>query len=323
MMTDTATQTTSPFHSGETEIQQRLCIQDKIDKIGRKVIRDHLIEQHRDFYQELPYLLIGAVDEHGDPWASVLTGMPGFLSTPDPYTMVASARLPSTDPLSSALVPGAEVGILGIQTETRRRNRMTGVVSASEPEKLTISVKQSFGNCPQYIQSRQTLLQDRQIDQVAKVQITDRFDTDLTALIQNADTFFIATSHSEPSAGAGNGADVSHRGGRPRFIKVEDDRTFIFPDFRGNFLFNTLGNILRNPRAGISFIDYDTGSLIYMTGTAEIIWDGPEVSQFDGAQRLVRFHANKVISQENVLPFSFIFENYSPTLKRTGQWPNK
>ncbi len=320
-MTETALRSRSPFHSGEIEIQQRLGIHDKMDKIGRRVIRDHLIDQHRDFYRELPYLLVGASDEDGRPWVSFLTGEPGFLSSPDPHSLVASSTLHPSDPLATALVPGTNVGILGIQTETRRRNRMTGIIAKAEPDKLSISVKQSFGNCPQYIQARDTLPNDNQSDKQIKAIVTEGFGAELTAFIEAADTFFIATSHSESNAGAGNGADVSHRGGRPGFIKVENDTTFIFPDFRGNFFFNTLGNIHRNPRTGISFIDYETGGLTYLTGTSEIIWEGPEVSQFEGAQRFVRFRADKIVQLRNALPFRFDFKDYSPTLKRTGLWP--
>lgn len=323
-MTDTASASasSSPFHSGEIEIQQRLGIHDRIDKVGRKVIRDHLIDQHREFYEELPYLLVGALDADQRPWASILTGKPGFLTTPDPYTLVASTSLLPTDPLATALVPGTDVGILGLQTETRRRNRMTGLIAEAEPDKLTVSVKQSFGNCPQYIQTRQTVLKDSRPGTEIETTTMQSFDADMVAFLQAADTFFIATSHTEASAASGNGADVSHRGGRPGFIRVEDDTIFSFPDFRGNFLFNTLGNILRNPVAGISLIDYATGSLIYMTGAAEIIWEGPEIDQFIGAERFVRFHAKEIIQQKNALPFRFDFEDYSPTLKRTGQWPS-
>ena len=117
------------------------------------------------------------------------------------------------------------------------------------------------------------------------------------------------------------GADVSHRGGKPGFVKVEDDRTFVFPDFSGNNHFNTVGNILLNPKAGYLFVDFEAGDLVYMTGEAEIVWDGEEVQAFAGAERLIRFRAEEVIRVEGSLPLRFKFGEYSPTLGRTGSWP--
>lgn len=310
----------TPFHSGESEIQQRLGVQERIDIIGRKVIRSYLIDQHRAFFEELPFILLGAMDKDGNPWASILTGKPGFVRSPDAHSLHIAAVPKEGDPLSASLTPGSDIGILGIQTETRRRNRATGIIQSRDSGGIVVRISQSFGNCPQYIQSRYLEEVRPARGPEAQTIVSDRFDESLTAFLRNADTFFIATSYTEET-GKGRGADVSHRGGRPGFIWVEDSQNFLFPDFRGNFFFNTLGNILRNPRTGISFIDYDTGDLIYMTGTAEIIWSGPDVDRFAGAQRLVRFHVSKVIKAVNAIPFKFSFESFSPTLATTGSWP--
>jgi predicted pyridoxine 5'-phosphate oxidase superfamily flavin-nucleotide-binding protein len=122
-----------------------------------------------------------------------------------------------------------------------------------------------------------------------------------------------------PSAGA----DVSHRGGKPGFVRIEADKDLVFPDFSGNFLFNTIGNILQDPRAGLLFPDFETGRLVYMTGTAEIVWDGPIVAAFDGAQRLIRFRAEEILRVEESLPFKFAFGDFSPALDKTGGWPGE
>ena len=103
-------------------------------------------------------------------------------------------------------------------------------------------------------------------------------------------------------------------------VKVEDERSFVFPDFSGNFHFNTVGNILLNPKAGFLFVEFETGDLVYLTGGAEIVWDGGTVEAFRGAQRLIRFSADEVVRVERSLPLRFTFDEYSPLLENTGSW---
>lgn len=322
-MATVATVDASPFHAGEREIQQRLGIRDKIEAFGRRVIRDHMPDQHREFYAELPFVLFGTLDGEGRPWASIVAGRPGFLSTPDARTFAVRARPLAGDPLAAALRVGADVGVLGIQLETRRRNRLSGRITEIRDDGFALAVTQTFGNCPQYIQSRETrLLED--IDSALAGETatrSDRFDARTRALIETADTLFVATAYSDGGPSASNGADVSHRGGKPGFVKVEDDRAFVFPDFAGNYHFNTVGNILRNPKAGFLFVDFATGEVVSMTGAADVVWEGTELRAFVGAERLIRFRAETVIRSGARLPLRFTFGAYSPTLDHTGSWP--
>lgn len=312
----------SPFHKGEQEAQDRVGVRDKLETFGRRVIRDYLPDQHREFYQTLPFVLLGTVDAQGRPWASIFAGRPGFLTTPDDRHLEIAAQPLFGDPLNDTLKPDAEVGILGIEPATRRRNRMTGRVSTRRPDSIAIKVGQSFGNCPQYIQTREIeLLPD--IDEPKKnrkVFRSDRFDSETRELIERSDTLFIATAYSTGSGEASEGADVSHRGGKPGFVRVDDERSFVFPDFSGNFHFNTIGNILANPKAGFLFMDFDNGDLVYLTGSAEIVWEGEEIRAFAGAERLIRFTAAEVIRVVGSLPMRFRFGEYSPVLAQTGSW---
>jgi predicted pyridoxine 5'-phosphate oxidase superfamily flavin-nucleotide-binding protein len=121
-------------------------------------------------------------------------------------------------------------------------------------------------------------------------------------------------------AGRAGGVDVSHRGGKPGFVRVEADGTLTVPDFVGNYFFNTLGNLVVNPRAGLLFVDFDTGDLLYLAVTAEIIWDGPEVDSFAGAQRLMRFKVQSMRLVESSLPLRWGEAELSPALEATGAW---
>ena len=318
MPQDAWTSEQSPFHQGEQEVQERLGVREKMEAFGRRVIRDHMPDEHRAFYGALPFLLVGSVDGEGRPWASILAGPPGFLTSPDARRLRVAARPLPGDPLNETLAEGADIGLLGMQLETRRRNRMNGRVTALGDSAFEVTVDQSFGNCPQYIQTRAVAFQP---DTLSKpVDRSDRLDDAARAMIGKADTLFIATSTAGEKRSADYGADVSHRGGKPGFVQVEDDRTFVFPDFAGNLHFNTVGNLVVNPRAGFLFVDFASGDLLYLTGRTEIVWQGEDLAAFIGAERLIRFTVDAVIRVEGGLPLRFDFGEYSPMLAHTGSW---
>ena len=314
----------SPFHQGEQEVQTRLGVRDRIESFAQRVVRDHMPDQHREFYGELPYLLVGTVDRTGWPWASMIVGAPGFLSADDPKRLRINAQPLVGDPLNQTLRADAEIGILGIQLQTRRRNRMNGRVAAISTAGIAVEVDQAFGNCPQYIQARSAELipaEDRSA--IPEVFHADRLDPRAREIISTADTLFIATAYAGDEAAdrdPTSGADVSHRGGSPGFVRVDDDGSFVFPDFSGNNHFNTVGNLVQNPKAGLLFIDFATGEMLYLTGTTEIQWDGEEVDAFAGAERLIRVRPQQVVRVERGLPLKFDLDNYSPTLASTGNW---
>jgi uncharacterized protein len=93
----------------------------------------------------------------------------------------------------------------------------------------------------------------------------------------------------------------------------------IYP-IAGNFFFNTLGNLTVNPRAGLLFIDFATGDLLYLTVDAEIIWEGEEVDAFEGAERLLRFRVREARRVTDSLPLRWGEARLSPVLGRTGSW---
>ncbi|WP_334188158.1 2Fe-2S iron-sulfur cluster-binding protein [Noviherbaspirillum sp.] len=312
----------TPFHQAELAIQERLGVRAKLHQGARAGIRNYMPDQHRTFFAQLPFLLTGAVDEDGQPWASMLVGRPGFIASPDATQLRIDARPLAGDPLSGALRTGSHVGLLGIEPPTRRRNRMNGVVTASDDHGLTVHVQQSFGNCPQYIQSRdfRFIADPASPACSATVLRSAALDDADRALIRSADTFYIATANMRADAGRAKGADVSHRGGRPGFVRIDDARTLTTPDFLGNYFFNTIGNLQVEPRAGLLFIDFDGGDLLYIACEAEIIWEGPEVAAFAGAERLVRFHLREVIRVRDSLPLRWSGIAYSPMLNGTGTW---
>ena len=313
----------SPYHPGEMAVQERAGARALAERVGRRVIRDHLTEQHRAFFATLPYVFMGCLDGQGRPWASVLSGAAGFLQSPDPQQLLVAALPLPGDPATDALRVGSPIAFLGIELHTRRRNRLTGKIVTREARGFTFRVDQTFGNCPQYIQARAPEACPPPARPSVRA-LGSRLDDAATAIVARCDTLFIASA--SPGAGADDpveGADVNHRGGRPGFVRVEtvEGRSVLtFPDFRGNSAFNTLGNITLNPRAGLLFIDFSTGDLVTLTGQADVIWDGPDLQGFIRAERLVRVRVEEAYRLVAALPWRWTAPEQAPQIQATGDW---
>jgi predicted pyridoxine 5'-phosphate oxidase superfamily flavin-nucleotide-binding protein len=306
----------APFHIGEVAVQTQAGVREKAEIGGRRSIRRYLPEQHRQFFEQLPFIVLGGIDASGQPWATWRIGEPGFVSSPDAKTLTIGGQSLAGDPLDGCWHRGSALGGLGIELPTRRRNRVNGVVTGTDSDRLTIEVRQSFGNCAKYIQSRTPTRIERgrpadaatngNFGRAAALDASDR------ALIERSDTYFIATRGTLATDIASEGVDVSHRGGLPGFVRVDDERTFVAPDYRGNLFFNTLGNLAVDPRAGLLFIDFERGDLLYVAAHAEIVWDRASVEAFSGAERLVRFTIEEVRRSPGVLPFRWSDVEYAP-----------
>jgi uncharacterized protein len=308
------------FHEGELVWQRREGSMSVLAEAGPRVMRDHMPEQHRTFFAQLPFVVIGALDAGGHPWATIVGGAPGFAHSPDPRQLVVQAELPQQDPLASALRAGTPVGLLGIEPHTRRRNRLNGHIAEWHDDGFMVRVDQSFGNCPKYIQARRPEYIGG--SEALPAQTLDRLDEAAARLISQADTFFIASAH--PSAATSearaSGVDVSHRGGKPGFVRVDSSLQLTIPDFAGNSFFNTLGNIELNPRCGLLFADFGTGDLLHVAAMAEILAAGPELEQYRGAQRLLRLRITQALRRTAALPLRWSESHLSPVLAATGSW---
>lgn len=308
----------SPFHAGELAVQERAGTLAQSAVSGRRGIRDHMPDQHRAFFAQLPFMLVGSVDAQGQPWASVLVGEPGFMQSPDPTTLRVNAQALPGDVLGANLRQGARLGMLGLEPPTRRRNRLNGEVTALDAHGFTLGVTQSFGNCPQYIQGRAA----RFVQDLAPLQVLDSAtlgDAD-RALIEAADTLFIASNAALGKDTPKAGADVSHRGGRPGFVRIEDGDTLVLPDFTGNAFYQTLGNLHLDPRAGLLFIDFATGDMLQLCCSASVVWEGPALHAFVGAERLLRLRVTHARRLVNSLPLRWTDPDYWPLIANTGTW---
>jgi predicted pyridoxine 5'-phosphate oxidase superfamily flavin-nucleotide-binding protein len=306
----------APFHTGEVKLQALYGVDQRLGQIGHSVIRDHMPEQHRELFEKLPTLLVGAVDAQGQPWATMLAGAPGFIRTPDAHTLQAAALPAEADPVAPLLAEGAPVGLLGLEPHTRRRNRMNGRIASVDPSGFAVAVQQSFGNCPKYIQAREPQWVTRAPGPAQA--IGARLPAAARALVENADTLFIASaSAARMGSGRSDGVDVSHRGGLPGFVRLdaEDGATLLtIPDYLGNFFFNTLGNLIAWRRAGLLFSNPDRGDVLQLAVETTLVLEGGDIARYPGAQRLLQARVLGGWWRPAALPLRWSTAGYSPHL---------
>jgi predicted pyridoxine 5'-phosphate oxidase superfamily flavin-nucleotide-binding protein len=304
------------WHAGEIDAQTRAGTAGHMAEVGPKVIRDFMPDQHRLFFQQLPFIVVGSLDAEQRPWASVLAGLPGFITSPHSKRLEVEANPVPGDPLAEALQVGNPLGILGIELPTRRRNRMNGHIVARDEAGFAVHVRESFGNCPQYIQRRDYTLFAPEAGAVRPFAELPKGAIDL---IRRTDTMFVASAAEREDGKFG--VDVSHRGGQPGFLGLDGEGAIVVPDFRGNGFFQTIGNLIAFPRAGLLIPDFATGDLLQVTGAAEVVWDGPEVHAYSGAEQLWKVKVRSGRWLRAGLPLRFGPAELSPRSLAMGVYP--
>ncbi|MFE9773118.1 pyridoxamine 5'-phosphate oxidase family protein [Streptomyces sp. NPDC005931] len=292
-MTDTA----AVYHAGSRTVQERVGVRDHADHVGRSIGQD-IKPVAAAFLALQPLLVVGAAaPDTGRVWASPLTGAPGFVRATGPRRMSVTGGPGPADPLSTALATdGTRVGTIALDPRTRRRMRLNGRLRLTAGG-FAVEADRVFANCPKYLQRR------RSYETVAgRIPGSARRTPELTdaqrAFVTGADTFFIATVHAD-------GADASHRGGNPGFVRVTSPTELTWRDYPGNAMFLTLGNLAADPRAGLLFLDWTTGTTLALTGEARAGFTP------DGERR-VRFTVTGTVQTPNALPLRWSAPEYSP-----------
>ncbi len=300
---------TNLYHEGELAVQARAGVSTQAQKVGR-IIVPQLPQGADGFLATLPILFQGGVDAQGSVWASALTGDPGFIQTTDARTVELHANAAHSDPLNNNTIPGGEpgtpraAGFLAIDMATRQRFRFNGNATRTG-DSLTIKVDQAYGNCPKYIQRRDVTVHDTPPEPAPATTDSTLSAGDID-LIRRADTFFIA------SLAQDHGADVSHRGGTPGFVRVTAQGQITFKDYAGNNMFQTLGNLTSDPRAGLLFIDFNTGDTLQLSGRAQVNWATPSDDDYADTGRSVSFTPDRVVRTPQAIPHRWVLKDYSP-----------
>jgi len=295
----------SPFHPGERAIQQLLGVRERVEDGGRRLIRDFLPDEHRDFYARLPFLVLGTLNAGGSPAASIVSGKPGFVSSPHPKALTISIDFRSTMPTITGLVSGADVGILGIDLSTRRRNRLNGIVSAIRDDAIEIEIVQAYGNCPKYITVREWATSRH--SPTPLVSESNALGNIEQAIVAAADTFFIASAFGRTRDNPSRGVDASHRGGAPGFVRIDDARTLTVPDFVRQLRLQYAGQSAARAALRLAVPRFWQRDYPRDRRRGRNCLGGLEVAAIDGAQRLLRFHLSRVRRSEGAVPLRWTF----------------
>ncbi|CCK30026.1 hypothetical protein BN159_5647 [Streptomyces davaonensis JCM 4913] len=283
------------YHEGSLAVQDRLGVRDLAAHVGRS-IGEGIKPVAAAFLEVQPLLVIGAADPAtGAVWAAPLAGEPGFVRATGPRQVSVAGGGSPAAPLAAALTTeGTPVGTIALDPRTRRRMRLNGHARPT-PRGLAIEADRVFANCPKYLQRRETyeILSDRAPGEPRRsAELTE----EQAAFVTAADTFFLASVHE-------GGADASHRGGNPGFVRVDSPRELSWRDYPGNAMFLSLGNLAADPRAGLLFLDWTSGTALHLTGEARIEFT-PE--------RRVRFTLFEAIEIPAAVPLRWSAPEYSP-----------
>lgn len=287
------------FHPGEEALQRRAGL--SREAWGSAGVGRTVPPVAAEFLTRQRLVVIAATDDTGAAWVSPLTGPAGFTQALDEHTVVVD-RLPGPgDPLAGRFGTESAIGMIAIEPDRRRRMRVNGH-ARQDGGRLVIRADQVYANCPKYIQTRVPK------EEAPVVRGTASVSRDLSAAqrrwIGAADTFFIGSY-------AGDlGADASHRGGNPGFVTSTGDRRITWPEYVGNAMFMTLGNLALEPRCGLLFLDWDQGRTLHLTGRAVIDDDPGRVAAVPGAERLIDFTVDRAVEIDGGLTQRWTFGDY-------------
>ncbi len=266
-----------PYHSGELKIQEALGESSIAHRNGRAVSHS-IIKGALKFIDQQVLSVIGTFDLKGNLWSSILIGEPGWMKAEDDKSVqldLSSKVLGAADPFWSNIQKNPNVGFLVIELQSRRRLRINGVLQDLGDQKFRLKVKESYPNCPKYIQKRSFELGS--VESLKSISSTgSELSSEQMTFVRGSDTFFISSAHQNDKL------DVSHRGGRPGFVKVLTSRRLRIPDYSGNSMYNTLGNFSVYPRAGLIFIDFEKSRTLQLTGIPTIHWSLPDANESTG-----------------------------------------
>lgn len=294
----------TPHHEGEQAVQKRA---GEGNPGWGSPMFDAVIPPPFDmFLRRQRMLVIGGVDDAGAAWSTVLTGPRGFAGAVDPYTIHVKSLPVQGDPLDGVFTEGAQrdIGILAIEPQTSQRIRINGT-ARRDGDLLVVTTEQVLGNCPKYLQQR-VLRPDRTGPVTPTASRSTALDAGQQRWITGADTFFIASRAPQ------HGADASHRGGSPGFVQVAAPDRLVWPDYFGNSFYMTLGNLQLDPACGLTFLDWEEGHALHVTGKARIDWDAGRTKAVHGALRLVEFDIEQVVEIRDFTTLRWKFAAPSP-----------
>ncbi len=303
--------TNGPFHQGEIAVQKRAGESARARANGA-VVKSEILEGALSFIARQSLVAVGSTASDGSLWASVICGAIGFMRADSPHAVhidLGQAAVAQGDPVLENLAQDSRIGTLMIELETRRRLKINGR-AVLENNELVVEVEKSFPLCPKYIQRRKVrLAADRASIDEQGFSAGCELGSAEVELINRCDTLFVASSYAEDDS---TNIDISHRGGNPGFVIVDSSRRIRVPDYSGNGMFNTFGNLQLNNKAGVILIDFSRQQALQVTGVAEVLFDQEDSENRTGGTN--RFWTLDIEHwQRFIMPCSEVeFLDYSP-----------
>lgn len=128
----------------------------------------------------------------------------------------------------------------------------------------------------------------RLADRIEEVIVQDQFTPEDRAFVERLDMFFLAT------VDALGRPTCSYKGGDPGFVTIVDDRTLAFPNYDGNGMYLSMGNVDATRRVGLLFVDFERQRRMRVDGTAELRHEDPLLARYPSAQFVVLVHAEYI-----------------------------
>ncbi|TQN69128.1 hypothetical protein CSHISOI_06335 [Colletotrichum shisoi] len=290
-----------------------------------------------------PLLAFGTLDRHNRPWTTLWGGEAGGVARPiaEDVLSVRSRVDVVDDPVLSALwdvdeepgegvkdgevvQPGLRgdggrlVAGLGIDLRTRDRVKfagrlVAGAVNGGEVQ-VAVKVEESLGNCPKYLNKKD--VEARASIEKGRVERGLPLDEGALGLVERADMVFLTSGHEESM-------DTNHRGGPRGFVRVARNDVggveIVYPEFSGNRLYQTLGNLKVNPLIGIAIPDFETSDVLYLTGSASILFGRDAAAHLPHTKLAVKITVAAAVFVESGLPFvgtPLEASPYNPPLRR-------
>ncbi|MGO9353479.1 MAG: pyridoxamine 5'-phosphate oxidase family protein [Mycobacterium sp.] len=281
--------TATGFHEGELATQRRAGVEADAKRLEKMLDSAHLSAGAARFLALQTFTAVTGRDRNGVLWISALAAPAGFLQGDDNVLRVSTVPREG-DPLHRMPI-GQQIGLVAIDFAARRRMRLNGTLVGGDNAGLTVQIDQAYGNCPQYIHRRELNVSMFTATPAADARHSTRLDATDQALIAASDTFFLGTSHPI------RGSDASHRGGPAGFVRVNSSQRLWWPDYPGNNMFNSFGNLAVDDEAALLFIDFLTGATLHISGSAQVQWTQPGAATDDGGVgRHVAFSIDSVVA---------------------------
>ncbi|KAF9076764.1 hypothetical protein BDP27DRAFT_1283537 [Rhodocollybia butyracea] len=310
------------WHPGEKTIHAKMNFlgDPSIDRMYT-VIGDELDAFHAEFHAQCHFLPVTTLDVDGRPWSSILAprdGQPGssFIRYISGSTLRVTAEVWDGEPILRTGKKNMLIAGIGIDFSTRMRNKVAGFTpryrhtEGDRVVELDMAVNETVGNCPKYINLRRLSPYPHTHPKIAAENLhlspDERLPDELVNFILDSDTAFFGSTYIALDKDADrfpSHLGMNQRGGRRGFIRVskKDGRTLAMPDYSGNRILTSLGNVEATPLASLTFVNFETGAILYLTGEATN-YVGEE------AKQIMPMHNKNALTTLFVTGYTFVLD---------------